>query len=292
MTFPLRKVIDFAMQKPAEVDEAYRQFFGALPFSELKQEWEELFLEWLIFDFKHENKPTFLVLYILKNPDGIDKNTLDQFEQIAETDFYSNFEIRKIKQGEWFSLEDLFTGKIYTVYDKKGSESVRGRGTIPGRIAQVDDKWYLVGANSVYFPITYTERAKKHMRKLKMKNFSPRDTVELLRSQEQTPHAPISVPTNRELEEKRKSLKAAYTKIAKKFDVTLSFDDLIKEIYDEKRENVLDFWKELEKKGLRYEILIEDIKLLQDIWNYFPHKCLNDLSPIETFAKFKEKGSG
>jgi len=29
-----------------------------------------------------------------------------------------------------------------------------------------------IGANSVFFPITHTKRAKKHMRELEIKNFS------------------------------------------------------------------------------------------------------------------------
>lgn len=291
MVFPLRHIIDFAMQKPSEVDEAYRQFFGALPFSELKPKWEEFFLEWLIFDYKQSGGSSFLLEYILRNPDNLDGKTLNQFEQIAKTQFYSNFEIQKIKRGEWFSLEDLFTGKIYTVHDKKGSESVSGEGTIPGRIAQVDGKWYLVGANSVYFPITYTERAKRHMRKFNIKNFSPRDTVELLRSQEKLPPEPVHIPTKKELKEKRKNLKEEYNKTPKKFGTTLSFSDLIRAIYQENRVNVLDFWKSLEKRGLPVELMKENVNLLTDIWNYFPHKCLNDLSPLEVFAKFKEKGT-
>ncbi|MBI3385232.1 hypothetical protein HY030_03525 [Candidatus Gottesmanbacteria bacterium] len=207
MIFPIRQVVDFAMKKPSETDSAYKQFFGSLPFSELKPEWEELFLEWLIFDFKRSIGPSFLIEYVLRNPDNLNKKTLDQFEQIAKTQFYSQFEIVEIQKGQWIRLEDLFTGYIYKVYEKKGSEVLADRGVIPGRLGKVDDKWYLVGANSVYFPLTYTERAKKHMREFKVKNFSPKDTVELLRfSEKQLPQA-VSVPTKRELEEKRKSLK-------------------------------------------------------------------------------------
>lgn len=290
MIFPIRKVVDFAMEKPAEIDNAYKQFFGSLPFSELKPEWEELFLEWVIFDFKRPTGPPFLIEYVLRNPDNLDRKTLDQFEQIAKTQFYSQFEITKIQKGQWLCLENLLTGDVYTVYEKKGSETLTDRGIIPGRIARVDGKWYLVGANSVYYPITYTERAKTGMRKLKIKTFSPRDTVELLISHEQQPPQPVPAPSKKELEDKRKKLKIEYIKIAKKFSSTFSFNDLIREIYKEERVNVLDFWKELGKKGLKDEILIEDVQLFQDIWNYFPHKCLNDLSPIEVYAKFNKKG--
>lgn len=289
MVFPLRKIIDFAMIHPDEVDLAYKQFFGNLPFSELKSKWEELFLEWLIFDFKTSRRTSFSAEYVLKNPDKLDNKTLTQFNQIVETQFYSQFEILEIKCGQWIRVNDLLTGKNYIIYDKKGSETLSGRGMIPGRIARYENKWYLVGANSVYFPITYTERAKRYMRKMKMKNFSPRDTVELLMFHEQSPQPNISVPTAKKLEEKREGLKEDYGKIAEKFAATLAFNELIEEIYKEERINVLDFWKCLEKKGLKFEMLVENAELFQDIWNYFPHKCLNDLSPIEVFAKFNKK---
>lgn len=291
MVFPLRKIIDFAMIHPDEVDLAYKQFFGMLPFSELKSEWEELFLEWLIFDFKTLKRTSFLAEYVLKNPDKLDNKALDQFKQIVETQFYSQFEIQKIKRGQLITVEDLFTAETYTIYEKKGSERLSERGILPGRIAKVDEKWYLVGANSVYFPITYTERAKRNIREIKIKNFSPKDTIELLMSQEQSSPPTISMPTAEELQEKRKSLKEEYGKVAKKFGAALLVNELIEEIYKEERVNVLDFWKSLEKKGLKFEVLVENTELLQDIWNYFPHKCLKDLSPIEVFTKFSKKGA-
>jgi len=153
MKFPLRKITDFTMGKPFEVDEAYRKFFGSLPFDKLQIEWEELFLEWLIFDYKQKTGTSFIIEYILRNPDKLDYKTIDQFEQIAKTHIYSMFEI--------------------------------------------------------------------------------------------------------------------------------------KEIYEENRANVLDFWQRLTNKGLTEKFLYEKPETLQDIWNYFPHKCLNDLSPIEVYIKMK-----
>ena len=57
------------MTRPSEVDEAYKQFFRDLPFEQLKPEWEELFLEWLMFDYKQKSGASSLVEYILKDPD-------------------------------------------------------------------------------------------------------------------------------------------------------------------------------------------------------------------------------
>lgn len=290
MRFPLRKIIDFATKnKPHEVDRAYKKFFGILPFDRLKTEWEELFLEWLIFDYKQKTGTSFLLEYILRNPDQLDDKTINQFSQIAKTHIYSMFEIKEIKKGEWFVLEDIHTGETYKVYEKKGTSTIQGPGTIPGRIAKVDDNWYLVGANSVYLPITHTQRAKMHMRNMKIKKYSPKDTVELLMASENKSQEYPPTVTKKQIRNKRKELRKDYEKNVKKYNLSLSFDELIKEIYEEDRVNVLDFWKGLTKKGLNEKFLFEKIQILQDIWNYFPHKYLNNLSPAEVYSKMRRE---
>lgn len=289
MRFPLRKVIDFAMTKPGVVDEAYREFFGPLPVDQLQTEWEELFLEWLAFDYKQKGSSTFLVEYILRNPDNLDAKRINQFEQISRSQFYSMFEIQEINKGEWFILEDLHAGKIYKVLENTGTTILKDKGSIPGRIAKVDGNWYLVGANSVYFPITHTQRSKKHMREIKITNYSPKDTVELLMAHDQNPPVPPEMVTKKQIKNKRKQLKQVFEDNVEKYHFNLSFDDLINEIYQENRVNILDFWKSLTKKGLAEKFLYEKPKILQDIWNYFPHKHLNDLSPIEAYMKMKKE---
>ena len=288
MRFPLRKVIDFAMTKPNEVDEAYGKFFGSLPPDQLKQEWEELFLEWLMFDYKQRGGSTFLVEYILRNPDNLDVKKINQFEQISRSHIYSMFEIQEINKGKWFVLENLHTGKIYKVLENTGTTILKDKGSIPGRIAKVDGNWYLVGANSVYFPMTHTQRSKKYMRKIKITNYSPKDTVELLMGHDQKPLASPEEVTKKQIKNRRKQLKQLFEENAEKYHFSLSFDDLISEIYQENRVNVLDFWKSLTKKGLSEKFIFKEIGILQDIWNYFPHRDLNDLSPIEAFMKMKK----
>lgn len=185
MRFPIRLIVDYAMKNPTDVDRAYQIFFGSLPFSQLKTEWEDLFVEWLVFDFKRSGKPTFVVEYVLKNPGRLSDVALSQLKQIASTHFYSQFEVLEIRKGEWLRVIDLFSGKFYRIYDKKGSESIASPGVVPARAACVNNRWYWVGANSVYFPVTYTKRAKILMKKLAKKDFSPKDTVELLRRQDE-----------------------------------------------------------------------------------------------------------
>jgi len=141
-------------------------------------------LEWLVFDYKQKSGTSFLVEYTLKNPDRLDGSRISQFTQIVKTQVYSQFEILEINKGRWFVLENLHTGKTYKVYEKKGTTAIKYPGTIPGRIAKVDNRWYLVGANTVYFPITYTQRHKRYMRDLKITDYFPKHTVELLMNQD------------------------------------------------------------------------------------------------------------
>jgi hypothetical protein len=276
------------MAKPDRVNKAYQEFFGFLPPSELKTEWEELFLEWLIFDYKQTGRMTFLTEYVLKNPDKLEKQVISQFEQIVKTHFYSMFEIQEIKKGEWFILEDIFSGKTYQVYEKKGTLIIKGKGAIPGRIAEVNGCWYLVGANPIHFPVAYTDKFKENVKKMKIKNYSPRDTVELLIAHESGEQRSPPRLTKKQIKNKRKKLKKIYEKNVSKYGLGLSFEKLIEEVYKEDRVSVLDFFRNLIKKGLTEEFFLEKMKVLEDIWNYFPHKCLNDLSPIEAYNKVKE----
>src|SRR3989338_9491196 len=215
------------MTRPSEVDEAYKQFFRDLPFEQLKPEWEELFLEWLMFDYKPKSGASSLVEYILKDPDHIEKIVRDQFQQIAQTQKYSLFEILEIERSKWFLLEDIYTGKTYKVYEKKGTTQIKNPGQIPGREANVDGRWYLVGANSVYFPITYTKRLKGKIRKMKLRNFSPKDTVELLRAQENHPPKMPPKVNRKQIIEKRKELQARYEKFVQTYGASLPFTDLL-----------------------------------------------------------------
>lgn len=288
MVFPLRKIIDFAMVRPDEVNRAYVEFFGTLPFEELKTEWEEMFREWLIFDYFRENGVSFLTEYVLKNPDKLGTAEIDQLQQIAKTHFYSLFEIQEIKGGEWFILEDIYTEKTYKVYEKKGTLALKEVGTIPGRIAKVDNCWYLVEANSVYYPITYTQRFKKNLRKMKNADFSPKDTVELLRQKENESSVFPPKVTPGQIKNKRKQLRIGYEKKVKQYQLKLTFEGLIKEINEEKGENVIDFWMGLIKKGLTEKFIFEEVGILEDVWNYFPHKSLHCLSPVEMYTKLKE----
>lgn len=131
MVFPLHKIVDYALTKPNEFERALHEFFPSE--DEVDQASEEIrsyFIEWLIFEYKQTSSATFLAEYVLKNPDLLDGQTISQFRQIAETQWYSDFQIIKIRRGSHIKIEDVFTGKKYDVFDKLGSENLTPEGLI------------------------------------------------------------------------------------------------------------------------------------------------------------------
>lgn len=138
-------------------------------------------------------------------------------------------------------------------------------------------------------PITYTARFKKIFRKSqKAKKLTPIDTWELVRGSRQKVPPPPTL-TGKEIKNLRKELERKYTKLALKYSVGLLFGDLVRLVYEEKREvQSLDFWKDLGKHNLPERFFLDHFKLLEDIWNYFPHKSLKGKSPYEMFVEMKK----
>ena len=292
MKLPFSLIIEFAHQNLNEIESALGQFFGlkSLKNSDNDEDIFPLFSEWLIYDFKRPAGVSFINEYILKNPNKHPEKLLDQFSQASQTQLYSHYEILQVKKGEWIKVEDIFSGKTYRVYDKSSSKTIPKFGLLHSRIAKVDKRWYFVGANPFYFPITHTDRAKNIFRRdFKNKKQSPKDTAELLLNHPNYPDSDNipNPPTKKELKNKLKRLRKHYNKKGEKYNLKLSFDQVADFIYQEDRVNVLDFWQELAKKGLGEKFIFTEIKLLEDMWNWLPHKCLGGKSPIEMYTKLK-----
>ncbi len=290
MNFPIHLVIDFAHTKPAETETAQKQFFSAFDFPFNPKDEDNirgLFLEWLIYDFCQAGGSTFFIEYVLRNPDRLPAEKLNELEQIAKTHFYSEFEIKRIGSG-YFDLEDIATGEIYRVFDKKGSENAQyGKGLLRCRLAKVNNQWYFVGANPIFLTMVYTSRMKKILRKDRKIKFTVRDTVDLLINHNQGTTESPPVLTSEQLAQKRQELEASFNKAKENYHTAMSFSQIKEKSNQENGVNVLDFWQRLAKKGLSEEFIFNEIQLLQDLWNYLPHKCLNGHSPAEMYAKLK-----
>ena len=289
MGLPFHLVIDYADKNHKETVRALEEFFGKnLPSPDWEDVWA-LFREWLIFDFKQKHRTSFLEEYTLKNPDNLTVEQINQFRQVAQTHFYTMLEIKTLRRGEWVICEDVLSGKDYKIFDKTATETIQESGLLQTRIAKVSNIWHFVGANPIFAPITFTPRRKKFLQKVHKNNkYSPKVNLELL-VHKYTQPTTIPIPlTKKETEVKKQEIKSEFSQKALRYKVRLTFDDLVKDIYNESGGNVLNFWKKLEKKGLTEEFLFNEVELLQDTWNYFPHKVLGNKSPIEMFTELKK----
>lgn len=287
MVFPFHYIATYTNTKPDQAQKGFEKFWGknTVPDRNDTELWQ-YYMEWIMFDFRLKNGSTFLIEYSLTNPDNLDKNIINQFKQIAETQNYSQYQVLGVKRGEYVELEDIYTGKIYKAYDKLGSESMDPESSIFARLAKVDSKWYLVGANPVGMPITYTERMKKMLRRNfnpKKDRLTPKDAYKLILARRENVKKSVRFLTPKEIKNKRKALKKSFEKLSLKYNPKMTFDSLLAEIYNENRVNVLDFWKKLAKKGLTEDFVMDRFQLFTDIWNHFPHKCLKDKSPVELY---------
>lgn len=287
MKLPFHLVIDFAHTQQGDVQKALGQFFGQTSFPDKDQEEEAypLFSEWLIFDYKQANGLTFLADYILRNPDDLDKKLLSSFQQVLASQWYGEFEITEVVRSKYVLLEHLYSSTKVQVYDKTSTVSIPEEGTLHARLGKNDGKWYFVGANPIYMPLTHTKRMKQLLQKeIDRPKFSPIDTWRLL--SQKVPPPPKE--NAQDIKKKREDLRRQYMDTMKRFGATLPFQTLTKIIYEETSSQPLDLFMALTKKGMPEELIFTESQLLQDIWNYFPHKILHGKSPAELFQKLSQ----
>ncbi len=290
MVFPFHKIAHFAHTKPREIERALHEFFPSEEaFSMITEDIEAYFTEWLLFEYKQSNNVTFLTEYVLKNPDTLSEKEIDTFRQIAETQWYSDFQIMSMVPGSHVVVEDIFTGKVIDVHDKLGSEHLDSCGSIKARAARVDGVYYFVGANPAFMPMTYTARMKKMLRSCEKAKLSVKDTAMILLEHEMNPPVKIKPLTKAKRKEKQQDIHKKYQELAANQPRMMAWEDVLKHIYNEHGKSVPDFFKNLIKEGIPENVFMDHIDLFQDIWNFFPHKELGDTSPDELFAELKKE---
>lgn len=284
MTFHFKEVVKFALKEDQTVDRALSEFLGGQrPPEDVEEETFSLFTEWLIFNFCTQRTLSFLNEYVLDNPDNLQSSAISELKEIAETQWYGGFEILKVKRGEFLEVEHLFSGRKIRVFDKLGSKNAPSEGTILCRVAKVGKKYYMVGSDPLFLPVSHTLRMKKMMRERKQ-DFcsSPKESLRMLLSKKEPP----KFCSQREILKKRSELKKEYSTLLEKHPFLSPFDDLTGRVYLEKRtKNFLDILETLFKSEEAKEIIINNNRLLQEVWNFYPHKILGGKCPTELLQK-------
>ena len=237
--------------------------------------------EWLLFDYKPKNGRTLIEQYYFSDPDNLRKTELSELKQIIETQSLHLFQTYAVSQLPYVFLQSVFTGKKFKVYDRALSQSIDSlQGSFFGRIAKVDKTYYLVGSNPVTFPIRHTQRSIKIFTKEKTPAPSLKDIVKSLVKSKRQKQKIVN------LEQERKKLEKRFHELAAIFQAKATFAEVVEFIHQEKYDhNFADFLTDLMKIGIPEVMCIENIDLFQDMWNYFPHKQLENKCPHELYEK-------
>ena len=125
---------------------------------------------------------------------------------------------------------------------------------------------------------------KKQMKKNTSIYSSPKEAWALfVKQNEKTPPPKLNY---KQIEKKRKEIQLKYKSITKNMPGCITFEQLIKKIYEENGDEPLNVWRKIKQEGLSDKLFINEINLFNDIWNFFPHRILNDNSPVELINKF------
>ncbi len=87
--------------------------------------------------------------------------------------------------------------------------------------------------------------------------------------------------TKESIAKRRKEIERAILNLLEKFESDFTLEEIKQVIYNEKNDNEFSKIISIFDKGQDSEKLKEILQLLNDAWNYFPHKCLGGLCPTE-----------
>lgn len=242
---------------------------------------EGIWREWLVYEYREKpTSPSLIVEYAMLHRHELTDVELRELTAICQTNFYEQLEItgpRKV--SEWIEMYGITSGRAYKVYDVALSKSAPKCGTTWGRLAKINRRWNLVGADTVVLPLTTTARMKAMMRKeLRKEKLSCTVVLEML-----TKHETAKTVTKKEIKNKRKVLGKQYHKLQQQFPQIGGFDNLVARVWGEKREVPFGDWLQDTTKVLLIpdKVLIQNLSFFQEVWNYFPHQITGDKAPVE-----------
>ncbi|MDD5071786.1 MAG: hypothetical protein PHQ42_03565 [Patescibacteria group bacterium] len=92
----------------------------------------------------------------------------------------------------------------------------------------------------------------------------------------------MRLPKNKEgIIKKRAEIENQLNELINSMDLSVSFDEIKEMIYNEQDQGVLHEIVSKFDQGRGIDELNKILEVVNDAWNYFPHKCLNGLSPAE-----------
>ncbi|MFZ5376788.1 MAG: hypothetical protein ACOZAN_03950 [Patescibacteria group bacterium] len=280
----LGKVFAFLPRTNIDPNEALIEFLDDIDTTQLNVSEEilqGLSSEWLLFDYEPKNGRSLIEQYYFNDPDNLSETELRELRQIIETHSLHLLQTYASSQPPYVFLQSVFTGKKFKVYDRAMSQSINSlQGSIFGRIAKVGKIYYLVGSNPITFPTRHTQRSIKIFAKEKTPTPTLKDIVKSLVKPKRQNKKIVSI------KQERKKIEKRFCQLATKFLAKATFVEVVEFIYKEKYDrNIANFITDLMKIGIPEVMCIENIDLFQGMWNYFPHKQLEDKCPHELYER-------
>ncbi|MCL2438359.1 MAG: hypothetical protein FWC99_04660 [Coriobacteriia bacterium] len=152
----------FYEQHPEVVDRAGQEFFAYVQVTQErvpKEKIEQLFNEWLAYDFRLKTGKTALETYIYRNPDELDAQELDLMQQANDSSYVSHFWIEKVDtKSQMLTLRECSTDAHFEVRDATASQSIEDNaGLVAARLIRLDGCWYFASDPIYFLPIPSTE---------------------------------------------------------------------------------------------------------------------------------------
>lgn len=156
----IQKLLEYYFETPEfreEIRKALCQFFNRtslLPGDNLEMEDkdEEEFNEWVVFDFRLNNKKTLLEDFCARNPYKLSDKELKNYYDLQKNE-YGLLEILKVKSGKGLKVRNLKTNKEYDVKEFIGTFQAQAGELLIARIGKVEDHLEFVGGDCLKFPV-------------------------------------------------------------------------------------------------------------------------------------------
>ncbi|MCL2403374.1 MAG: hypothetical protein FWC86_03990 [Coriobacteriia bacterium] len=152
----------FYEQHPEVVDRAGQEFFAYVQATQEripKEKIEQLFNEWLVYDFRLKTGKTALETYIYRNPDELDEDKLKLMQQAGESSYVGHFWIKTVNaKTQTLVLEECGSDASFKVYDATASQSIQSNaGLVAARLIQLDGNWFFASDPVFFLPIPSSE---------------------------------------------------------------------------------------------------------------------------------------
>ena len=156
----IHRLLDYYLGTPEYKEEmlrALRQFFNRPKLStgdrlEMKDRDEGIFNEWLVFDFRLNDKKTLLEDFCQRNPCKLSDIELQAYYDLQENE-YGLFEVLKVEPGKGLKVKSLKSGKEYEVQEFIGTQQAEVEGLLIARVGKVGDHLEFVGGDCYKLPV-------------------------------------------------------------------------------------------------------------------------------------------